>query len=507
MGLFSRSRSPVIERQAPEISVKKSDTFKRLSKQRLFQASEVNDALASWTTSTVTPDELVFKSLRVLRARSRQLMVATDFAPQFIRLCENHIIGNTGFRFCGKARDGSELDIKANAALERAWRKWSKGKACDYKGKHNQVSFDKLIMRTVAVDGEAFVQELTGKNGQVAFRIYDPEMVPIEYNIAKSQGQNLVRFGIEYDSSDRPVAYYFRDSNGKVAFQGGYANNSLKMTRIPANKINHIYIQDRVDLRRGFPWMSASMVRVRMIQKLEDSAVQNAIAGASNLGIISGDGADDVVTSMGDSGEKVIETEGINLYETPHEVDFTHFDSKFPDADFPAFVKSNLRSLASGLGVNYNTLSGDLDGVNFSSLKHGLTEERESWKSLQAWFIQDWKDEQKDRWLKRELLLGIPLPSGKNLPLDKFDKFSEVEFNGRRWMGPDPLKEASANSTDMKSNTRSPQEVIIDRGGDPDEVAEQIAQWYAKMEELGVPVAVSPNVLNVDLDKENGEDE
>lgn len=508
MGLFYRSKKQeAVERSAPTISDVKQASIHRVSKQRLFQAAEVNDALASWTTSTVTPDELVFKSLRVLRARSRQLMVATDFAPAFIRLCENHIIGNTGFRFCGKARDGEDLDKKANSALERAWRKWGKGKACDFKGKHNQVSFDKLVIRTVAVDGEAFIQELNNKNGQASFRIYDPEMVPIEYNVARANNQNLIRFGIEYDSNDRPVAYHFRDQNGKIAFQGGYSGNALKMTRIPADLINHVYVQDRVDLRRGFPWMSASMVRVRMLQKLEDSAVQNAIAGATNFGIISGDGSDEVMTSMEDNGDKVIETEGINLYETPHEVDFSSFDSKFPDADFPAFVKSNIRSLASGLGVNYNTLSGDLDGVNFSSLKHGTTEERESWKSLQDWFVQDWKDDQKNRWLKRELLLGIPLPSGKNLPVDKFEKFSEVEFFGRRWVGPDPLKESTASLMQMKSNTISPQRVMMEKGLNPDEVIEEISEFHAKMRELGIPVEVGANVINLNMGDEDASKE
>jgi capsid protein len=44
------------------------------------------------------------------------------------------------------------------------------------------------------------------------------------------------------------------------------------------------------------------------------------------------------------------------------------------------FSKRMLRKIATSLGLNYTTLTSDLEGVNFSSIRAGTIEEREVWK-------------------------------------------------------------------------------------------------------------------------------
>jgi len=478
---------------------------RQLSRQRNFQAANADEVYQSWTSTSISPDELVFTNLRILRARSRNLMGNNDMAKSFIRLCQNHIVGHTGFRFCPKARTkAGELDKEANRALQKAWKKWGEDGYCDYHKKHDDGSFDRLLIHTVAVDGEAFVQELKGERFGISFRIYDPETVPIDYNRARGKNQNLIRFGIEYDENDRPVAYYFRDRGGNVTFSLGYEAGIQHLKRVPASQIQHIYVQDRVDLKRGFPWMSASMVRFKMIGQFEDAAIQNAIVGASKVGIISGDGAEDISDDMDEKGTKLMETDYVGLYQTDSEIKFDTFDTTFPSTEYGPFIKTNTMFLAAGVGVNYNSLSGDLAGVNYSSLKHGTSEEREHWKVLQKWFILDWKRPQYFRWLKIALLLGIPLNNRATLRAQDYEKYSEIEFAGRRWIGPDPLKEASAAAIEMKSTTKSPQQVMRDKGFDPDEVIEEFKQFHAMMKELGLPVDVGANAIYIDTGETDG---
>ena len=473
---------------------------------RSFDAANTSDIYASWTSTSITPDELVYRSLRTLRARSRKLFASNDMAQSFLKMCRNHIVGDKGVRFCPKARDtAGTLDERANSALSRAWAVWGRNGYCDYKGKHDDASFDRLIINTVAVDGEAFIEELPGKDSAVSFRLYDPETVPLDYNKARGTGQNLIRFGIEYDKHDRPIAYYFRDRDGDITFNTGYEARNLRLQRIPAKRIQHVFIQDRVDLRRGFPWMSASMIRFHMLGKFEDTAIQNAIAGASKVGIISGEGSDEIIDGIDDEGQRIMETEHVGLYTTEGEIDFHTFDSKYPSTEYEPFIKTNTMFLAAGVGVNYHSLSGDLSGVNYSSLKHGTSEERENWKTLQAWFIFDWKRPQYNRWLKTNLLVGIKIPGGGTLKVQNIEKYQEIEFYGRRWIGPDPLKESSANVINARANFTSPQRIIMERGDDPTEVIEEIAEYYARMRELNIPVEVGANVININMGDENGQ--
>ncbi|MCI0539082.1 MAG: phage portal protein [Verrucomicrobiales bacterium] len=57
--------------------------------------------------------------------------------------------------------------------------------------------------------------------------------------------------------------------------------------------------------------------------------------------------------------------------------EFQTFDPQHPTQAFPFFVKTFLRGIASGLGVSYNTLANELEGVNFSSIRAGVSDERE----------------------------------------------------------------------------------------------------------------------------------
>lgn len=475
---------------------------------RNFAAAEVSDAYNAWTTASTTPDELIFKSLRILRARSRQLSDSVDMAASYIRLCENHIVGFQGFRFDPRARDlNGELDVKANAALRNAWKEWGDDRHCDFQGKHSEESLDQLALRTVAIDGEAFIEELPGDVYGISYRLHDPETVPVDYHRPRSKTENLIRFGIEYDKHDRPTAYYFRDQNGAVTFFSGYDSRALKLTRIPADRIHHIYVQNKVGLRRGIPWMAPSMVRFRMLGKFEDAAIKNAIIGASKVGIISGEGAVDVVDAIDSEGGRIIDTDFVGLYETDAEVKFSTFDTEFPSNDYVPFIKTNTMFLSAGVGVNYNSMSGDLSGVNYSALKHGTTEERETWKKLQKWFIQEWKRPQYLSWLKMGLLVGIPMDNKTLLRAQDYKKYSVCEFHGRRWQDPDALKKASADAIEMRGNTVSPQMVIRDKGYDPDTVFEEIARFHAKMRELGIPVEVGNNVININTAEQPNTDE
>jgi capsid protein len=59
----------------------------------------------------------------------------------------------------------------------------------------------------------------------------------------------------------------------------------------------------------------------------------------------------------------------------------------YPTGEFLPFHKAMLRSMAAGMGVLYNNLASDLEGVNFSSIRQGTLDEREHWKELQQWLV------------------------------------------------------------------------------------------------------------------------
>jgi capsid protein len=57
--------------------------------------------------------------------------------------------------------------------------------------------------------------------------------------------------------------------------------------------------------------------------------------------------------------------------------EFAEFNPTHPTTAYKDFMKAVLRSIARGLGMAYTTLTGDLEAVNYSSIRAGLLSERD----------------------------------------------------------------------------------------------------------------------------------
>jgi capsid protein len=100
--------------------------------------------------------------------------------------------------------------------------------------------------------------------------------------------------------------------------------------------------------------------------------------------------------------------------------------------------------------------------VSFSSVRQGTISERDCWIMLQNQMIAQNKSPVFMMWLKSFLSLSI---SG-NYPQEKYPKFSEHEFRGRRWMWVDPMKDMNAAKLAVENGWRTDSDIAADLGGD-----------------------------------------
>jgi lambda family phage portal protein len=152
-----------------------------------------------------------------------------------------------------------------------------------------------------------------------------------------------------------------------------------------------------------------------------------------------------------------------------------------PANAFENFVKTNLRWVASSLGASYNALANDLQGVNYSSLRSGLLIERDHWKQVQKHVAEDFMQPIFDEWLKMALLTGA-------LKLDSRDpeRYSVGKWIPRGWQWVDPYKETQAAVMGIAAALQTRDQVISDRGGDVEEVFEQLAEEDKMADEFGI---------------------
>ena len=169
------------------------------------------------------------------------------------------------------------------------------------------------------------------------------------------------------------------------------------------------------------------------------------------------------------------------IEELPMGVDFKQWNSDHPNAGYGDYVKSMLRGVATSLGISYNTLSSDLEGVNYSSIRAGLLEEREVWKAIQRYLIEHFCEPVFSEWLTLELA-----SNRLGLPFGKMWKFNVPEFQGRRWAWVDPKKDMEAAILAIRSGQKSLRQVVSEQGGDIYDVFRSQAADKALAKEMGI---------------------
>jgi len=171
----------------------------------------------------------------------------------------------------------------------------------------------------------------------------------------------------------------------------------------------------------------------------------------------------------------------------PEGMDFKAFNPGHPNTAYKDFTKTILRSVASGLLVNYNSLSNDLESVNYSSIRAGFSEERSQWLMLQNFMIHNFCSKVYKSWLRMSITAGWFEYAGlANLPMSKVTKFEDVRWIPRGWEYVNPKQEIEAKALAVQLGVESLTDITANRGKEWDEVINQVARERDIIRDLGL---------------------
>lgn len=490
------------------------------NRRRSFAGARPLGALQNWQPQNWSADALAQSDLDRLRARARSLGRDNDHMRKFLQMVESNVVGADGFALQMRVPlDNSDKpDTLANRAIETAFGRWARRGVCDVSGLYSFADLQRLLVRSVARDGEALVRHVQGfDNGYgYALQVLDIDRLDTDFTRAASGTKNAVRMGVEINAYGRPVAYWLRTAHpGERAALNG--SHTLR-ERVPAAEISHIYLHDRPEQRRGFPWVASAIVGLQNLGGYQEAAIIAARIGASKMGFFTqSEEADNFLPPIdgqeqenGRGGVDLVDSvEPGTLHELPPGYDFTPFNPDYPHANYDVFVKASLRGIASGLNVSYHSFANDLEGVNFSSIRSGTLEERDTWKALQNWFAESLLYDVFDRWIAAALLVGaVKLPNGSALPAAKLDKFKTYQWQGRRWAWVDPLKDIKAHEAAVALCVKSRRDIAAEMGVDFDDVIAQLEAENALLAEKGLqPQTINHQAADAAPEPENDETE
>ena len=454
-----------------------------------FSAANTGNLYASWIPSNNTADVDIKKDLKSIRNRSRELMRNDDYAKKFKRMIKSNVVGSQGIKLQNQAKDlNGNLDKKANGTIETAWKKWAKKGNCDVTGRYSLIDIKKMAMGTLAEDGEVLIRKVKGFDNEFGFalQLLEADHLDEQYN---DLNKNIL-MGVEYDKWNKPVAYHLHKTH-----PGNQTLTTRDTTRerVPADEINHLFLPLRISATRGVPWMHTAMTRMKMVNGYEEAELVGARLGASKAGFYTRDKAEgEYAGDTVQNGTPVNEITPGEFEVLPEGWDFKSYDPQHPSTAFKDFMKVVLRGISSGLDVSYNTLANDLEGVNYSSLRSGVLEEREVWKDLQKWLAEHLLDDIFSDWLDMALLTkAVPLP------FFKYEKFNNPTWLPRGFAWVDPLKDMQSNILAAKEGLKTHTQIASEMGQDIEELYQQLAKEKELRAKYGITTISEAELLQV----------
>jgi len=473
---------------------------------RTYNAADTSDRFADWVTGALGPNEDLRTSLRRLRARSRDLAMNNDYMKKYLRMVFTNVIGPTGIKMQMKIENSpGVLDLKANRQVEQAWEEWGRVPTCSVTRDLSFIDIQRLAVQSVARDGEVLIRKVRGFDNpyRFALQLIEADHLDETHHTDLANG-NRIRMGVETDEWGAPVAYHLRESHP------GDTSATLRrqqVNRVPADEIIHLYIKERIGQVRGVPWAASTMIRLKMIGGYEEAELTGARAAASKMGFFEHEeGAAGYTGDDTDAeGNLIEEFEPGVMRDLPVGVKFKPFDPGNPSRNFKDFMKAMLRGAASGLNVAYNTLANDLEGVNFSSIRSGVLEERENWRALHWWVMQHFHWNVFPEWLTFALVTAQV-----NLPMAKFEKFNRPLWQPRGWAWVDPKKDIETNKIALDNKLTSWSAIVAEQGKDMEDVWRQRIADEKMAAQMGIdltPPAPTPPrpITEDDLEDDDNE--
>lgn len=486
MDLFRR-KNPEIKPATQVMSPRAAHLIKAV---RSFEAAQFSRLTEGWKSPNLTANEEIHGALETTRNRARDLAKNNEFARKYLQLAVANIVGPSGFSLQNLSSEGGKPDVVARNLIESAFAQWGKRGTCEITRRLSFVDIQRAVIESWARDGEALILQLTGDEAGNDFgyclRLLEIERLPVQYSKDLKNGAQVI-MGVEVDDLNRPVAYWL--NLGRLPF--GIHAQASTLTRVDASKVIHVYKPYRPEQVRGFPSMHAVMSGLKMLDGYEEAAIVAARTGAAKMGFFTSADGDTapIADDQDDEGNFITDADPGGFQVLPKGYDFKSFDPDYPHANYQAFMKTRLRSIASGLGVTYHGLANDLEGVNFSSIRSGTLEERDAWMVLQKWFVESFMTPVYLEWLNWSLTRNrISFPSGSALPINKREKFAEHSWLGRRWGWVDPLKDIEASRLAIKSGIASPQMIAAQAGVDVEDVIQAIADFEQLIKDSSVSI-------------------
>ena len=398
---------------------------------------------------------------RELRIRARSL---EQNVPYIQRALDVRVSAAIGMGISPRA-EGLQAET-----LTRLWWQWAGEADADRATDINGLMA--LAYRARLRDGEVLIRRRTRRPEDGLTVPLQLQVLEIDWLSSKTEtprdGNRIIN-GIEYNAIGAPVAYWLHENH--PGDTNSYAN---KTVRVPADQIIHFYQPTRPGQGRGISALAPVIARTRDLMTYEDAELARKNLETRLSVLVSGDldGMENPPTK--DDDDDLGELRSGAITALPPGMEPTIVEPKAAPG-YVDYVQQQLHLIAAGIGVPYESMTGDMHRVNFSSARIRQIEfrrdvEQEQWlniipqlcRPIWRWFVDA-------AWLANKV---------------RTPDYSTT-WATPRWDYVNPVQDINAEISAIGAGLLTPSESLRRRGYDPDAVFAEAAGDFARLKDSG----------------------
>lgn len=446
-------------------------------------------------------NNIVGQDARQLRAEARRLERDHDISRNALNVLVQNVVGSGIDVLPAPRRAGQAIDTGLAEQLKTLWDAW--WDRPEVTKRHDWGKCQQLMARSLFRDGEVFYQPLIGPVSYLAHgtsvpfsvELLEADMVPLDFEDAARR----IHQGVETNAWGEPIAYHVYKTHPGDTWAGVRAETK----RVAMPGLRHVALTDRIHQIRGLSVFAAAIARLADIKEYEDSErIAAKVAASLSAQIIKGD-----AQSYGSGEGAVVGQTVLSPADRPYRAltmrpgliaddllpgeRVEMIDSKRPNPNAETFRSGQLRAASGAFGVTYSSLSRDYASGTYSSQRQELVEQWGAYQMAGEFYVASvcrpvWRD------FVIACVLGnlVQVPRGWSI-----DELCAATYVRPVMPWIDPLKEILAMGEAEDRGWVAPQQNILLRGNDPEEVLRQRREWSDRLAAAGeqpVTPAIDP---------------
>lgn len=464
---------------APAAGLRRMRYRQALQVAMAYEGASVGRRTENWMSAGGSANADIGQGLVTLRQRSRDLVQNNPHAARVLRVISTDAVGT------GIVPRAASDDPRLNDTVDKLWGKWAK--RCNADNDTPFYAQQAMLIRALLESGESlfrFRPRRASDGLPVALQLQMLESDQLDLAKTADAQTGYIIHGVQFNLRGQREGYWlFPVHPGEVA---GFLRKGWTSKFVPASEVMHCYEPLRPGQVRGVPWFAPVVLKFRDLAEYDEAElVRKKIESCLAAFVTQPEGEDGPgIGSRGTESSTGARTESFRpgMVEYLKQGEDVKIGAPAGTSTFSDYWVQQLHTVAVGVNVMYEQLSGDLSRVNYSSFRGGMMVYRPFIEMLRWNLIvpmlcdPTWQRFTQTAWTEGL----IPQP---DIP---------VEWTPPKFQSVDPEKDARATLIDLRSGLTDFPEAVSERGFEPVKRLATIEEWNKRFDAAGVVLDCDP---------------